>query len=170
MSNSMSDQRGVGMKFILSVLMMGLGATAVAQQDESLEVRTVVQKEEIVVTADGSTERRLVPAEAVIPGEQVFYTITFKNVGAAPAENVVITNPIAAELRYVDGSAFGPGSEVQFSVDGGKSFAAAADLTVTEAGETRPATAEDFTHIRWKLRSDLATGSQGTARFAAVLN
>ncbi|MDX1498758.1 MAG: hypothetical protein R3176_02600 [Woeseiaceae bacterium] len=158
------------MKIIWGVLILGLGSAAFAEQDESLEVRTVVQKEEVVVADDGSTERRLVPAETVIPGEQVFYTITFRNVGAEPVENVVITNPIAAELRYVDGSAFGPGTEVQFSVDGGRTFAAAADLTVTEDGESRPATAEDFTHIRWKLSSDLATGSQGTARFAAVLN
>jgi hypothetical protein len=41
---------------------------------------------------------------------------------------------------------------------------------VTEGGETRAAGPEDFTHIRWVMQGELNTGSQGTARFAAVLN
>ena len=60
--------------------------------------------------------------------------------------------------------------DVQFSVDGGATFAVAAELTVTEDGETRAAGPEDFTHIRWVMQGELNTGSQGTARFAAVLN
>lgn len=158
------------MKILMSVVLLGLSLGAVAQQGESLDVRTVVQKEEVVVNDEGQTEKRLVAAESVVPGEQVFYTITFTNVGAEPAEHVVITNPIATELTYVDGSAFGPGMDVVFSVDGGVTFAPAGELTITEAGEVRDATPEDFTHIRWALRSDLDTGSQGMARFAAVLN
>lgn len=158
------------MRVLMSVLIFGLSLGAWAQDGESLEVRTVVQKEEVVVGDDGAEERRMVAAETVVPGEQVFYTITFRNVGDAPAENVVITNPIAAELTYVDGSAFGPGMAVEFSVDGGVTFAPAGELTVSEDGEVRAATADDFTHIRWRLGSELDTGSQGTARFAAVLN
>jgi uncharacterized repeat protein (TIGR01451 family) len=166
----MSNERGVVMKAILGVCLVGLSGGAYAQQAQSLDVQTVVQKEEVVVTESGETEKRLVAAETVVPGEQVFYTITFRNDGAAPAENVVITNPIATELTYVDGSAFGPGMAIEFSADGGATFAAAAELTVTEDGKTRSATAEDFTHIRWTLRSGLGSGSQGTARFAAILN
>lgn len=158
------------MKMVMSVLLMFFAAAAVAQQSDALEVSTLVQKEEIVVNADGAPEKRLVAAETVVPGEQVYYTITFTNVGDAPAENVVITNPIAAELTYVDGSAFGPGMNVEFSVDGGVTFAAADELTVTVDGETRAAGADDFTHIRWTLPSELDKGSQGQARFAAVLD
>jgi hypothetical protein len=70
---------------------------------------------------------------------------------------------------YVDGSAFGPGSNIEFSVDGGRTFANSNELTVMEDGETRPARAEDFTHIRWVMQQELAVGAQGTARFSAVL-
>ena len=38
------------------------------------------------------------------------------------------------------------------------------------AGVERPAVAEDFTHVRWVMRSELAVGAQGTARFTAVLD
>jgi uncharacterized repeat protein (TIGR01451 family) len=158
------------MKILMSVVLLGLSFAVLAQEDGSLDIRTVVQKEEVVVNADGESENRLVAVESVVPGERVFYTITFTNVGDEPADNVVITNPIATELTYVEGSAFGPGMDVQFSVDGGATFAVAAELTVTENGETRAAGPEDFTHIRWVMQGELNTGSQGTARFAAVLN
>lgn len=158
------------MKILMSVVFLGLSFSAFAQQEGSLDVQTVVQKQEVVVNDNGESENRLVPVETVVPGEQVFFTTTFINVGAEPAENVVITNPIAEELSYVDGSSFAPGMSVQFSVDDGSTFAVAADLTVTENGETRAAISEDYTHIRWVMQGELDTGSQGTARFAAILN
>ncbi len=158
------------MKILMSVVLLGLSFAVFAQEEGSLDVHTVVQKEEVVVNENGESENRLVAVESVVPGERVFYTITFTNVGDEPADHVVITNPIATELTYVEGSAFGPGMDVQFSVDGGATFAVAAELTVTENGETRAAGPEDFTHIRWVMQGELNTGSQGTARFAAVLN
>jgi uncharacterized repeat protein (TIGR01451 family) len=110
-----------------------------------------------------------IPAEKVLPGETVYYTITFTNTSDEVADNVVVTNPIAEELMYLDGSAFGPGMDIVFSVDGGETFATADELNVTENGETRTAEAKDFTHVRWVMQNDLAAGAQGTARFAAVL-
>ena len=161
-------------KIVGAIVTMALLSLAAHAQDQGreegyLNVQTVVQKEEISVNDAGETETRLVGAKIVVPGERVVYTITFRNVGEEPADNVVITNPIDDSLTYVDGSAFGPGMDIQFSVDGGAVFASANDLTVTEDGVERPAVAEDFTHVRWGMRSELAVGAQGTARFTAVL-
>ena len=158
------------MKILMSVMFLGLSFGVFAQEAQSLEVVTVVQKEELTVNEDGESEHRLVAAESVIPGERVFFTTTFTNKGEEPAENVVITNPIAEELVYVEGSAFAPGMDVQFSVDGGVSFGSAADLRVTEGDTTRAAGPDDFTHIRWVMNGELDSGSQGVARFAAILN
>jgi len=157
------------MKTLMSVFLFFLSVSAVAMAEGSLDVRTVVQKEEVVVNEQGEEVRRLVPAELVVPGESVFYTITFRNVGEEAADHVVITNPIADDLTYVEGSAFGPGTEIQFSADGGATFAAPDELTVTEQGTERPAKAEDYTHVRWVMNNDLEPGAQGSARFAAVL-
>ncbi len=158
------------MKILMSVLMLGISLSAAAMADGSLDVRTIVQKEEVTVNDAGETERKMVPAELVIPGESVFYTITFKNVGEESADNVVITNPIAENLTYIEGSAFGPGTDIQFSADGGATFAAAAELTVTNNGQQRAATVDDYTHVRWVMKNNLEPGAQGTARFAAVLD
>ena len=155
------------MKLLMSVVLTMFAATAAAQAH--LDVQTTVQKREVFVNEAGESETRLVPAAVVVPGESVIYTITFRNVSGEPADNVVITNPIAEDLMYVDGSAFGAGMEILFSVDGGDTFAAADELTIVEDGEVRGAEAGDFTHVRWVMQNDLAVGAQATARFAAVL-
>jgi len=155
------------MKFTTGIALLLLAVTAAAQSH--LDVQTTVQKEEVFVNAAGEEDKRLVTAERVVPGETVFYTITFTNISDDSADNVVITNPIAENLVYLDGSASGEDMDIVFSTDGGVSFAAAPDLMVTDNGTSRAATAEDFTHVRWVMRNDLAAGAQGIARFAAVL-
>ncbi|MDH4125151.1 MAG: hypothetical protein OEV69_05890 [Gammaproteobacteria bacterium] len=155
------------MSATLTLLLLSLPVAA--QEQGSLNVMTTVQKEEVFVNDAGESETRLVPANTVVPGEAVIYTITFQNVGDEPAGNVVITNPIAETLSYVDGSAFGPGMQLQFSVDGGQNFAAANALTVEEDGTARPAGPADFTHIRWVMQNELAVNAMATARFTAVL-
>lgn len=145
-------------------------ASATAQDVGHLNVRTIVQKEEVFVNDAGETERRLVPADTVVPGESVVYTITFTNISDEAAENVIITNPISENLSYVDGSAFGAGMVIQFSVDGGQSFGEPDELTVASNGDQRPARAEDFTHVRWIMQNELNAGDQGMASFRARLN
>jgi len=169
----MSEERkGQVMKSIASgllLLALSVSVQARAQEQGHLNVQTVVQKEQVTVNDAGVAETSLVPAETVVPGENVVYTITFRNISDEPADNVVITNPIADSLTYVEGSAFGPGTEIQFSVDGGQSFASRDELTVFESGVVRAAGAQDFTHIRWVMQQELAAGAQGMARFTAVL-
>ena len=151
------------MKLTTGIALLLLATSAAAQTH--LDVQTTVHKEEVFVNAAGEEETRLVTAERVVPGETVFYTITFTNISDDNADNVVITNPIAENLV----SAAGEDMVIEFSADGGASFAAAAELTVTDNGTSRAATAEDITHVRWVMRNDLAAGAQGIARFAAVL-
>jgi uncharacterized repeat protein (TIGR01451 family) len=158
------------LKFLLAAITALMTVPALAQEQGHLNVQTVVQKEEVAVSPDGETERRLVPAATVVPGDDVIYTITFTNTSDESADNIVITNPLAGELTYIDGSAFGPGTTIEFSVDGGVTFGPAESLTVAENGQVRPATASDFTHIRWVMQNELQAGAQGLARFRARLD
>ena len=143
---------------------------ALAQEKGHLNVKTVVQKEEITVSESGERETRLVAPDTVVPGDSVIYTITFANISDESAENVVITNPVPENLTYIEGSAFGPGTVIEFSVDGGQSYGAGDKLTVPDNGGSRAAKAEDYTHLRWVMQNELAAGSQGVASFRAVLN
>ena len=152
---------------VAALLSAGLAFT---QEQGHLNVRTVVEKEEVTQDASGEVQRRLVPANTVIPGDEVVYTITFTNVSHERADNVVITNPIPEHLTYVDGSAFGPGTVIEFSIDGGRSFAAAEALTITDDGEVRVAKGADYTHVRWVMQGTLDAGAQGMARYRAKLD
>jgi uncharacterized repeat protein (TIGR01451 family) len=151
-------------------LFAAISSMAIAQESGHLNVTRTVQKEEVSIDLSGARTTKLVDAATVVPGDEVIYTVTFHNISGEPAENVVITNPLPAELTYVDGSAFAPGAETVFSVDGGKTFASPDALTVSENGEERSATANDFTHIRWVMRNELAAGMQGMSQFRAQLN
>lgn len=154
-------------KFIAAAALLCLCANAHAQQH--LDVQTSVQKQVVVETEDGNTETQLVPADNVVPGDTVVYTITFENVGDEPAENVVITNPISDVLEYVPGSASNGSMRIEFSVDGGRTFGVPSELTIVDGGVERPATTTDYTHVRWVMQTELEVGGRGTASFAAVI-
>jgi uncharacterized repeat protein (TIGR01451 family) len=152
-----------------AVLAAVLPLTAFAKANDVLEVTTKVEKEVIVENDDGDQVVERVAADVVTPGERVVYTITFRNAGVEPAENVIITNPIAESLVYVAGSATNDGVAVEFSIDGGKTFAPASELRLVDGGIERPATTKDYTHVRWVMQSALAAGAEGQMSFAADL-
>lgn len=157
-------------KAIFIATLCAAAGSGMAQDARHLAIQTVVQKEEVTVDDAGNRKTRLVEAGKVVPGDEVVYTVSFSNVSDQPAENVIITNPLPEQLSYVEGSAFGPGAEVQFSVDGGVNFAAAGELLVSENGSERPASGDDFTHIRWVMTNVIEPGAQGMAQFRARLN
>ncbi len=156
--------------FGFAFLLFFTSANAISQEQGHLNVTSLVQMEEVSEGDNGERLTRLVPVETVVPGDVVIYTTTVENISDKAADNVVVTSPVPEHLSYVAGSAFGPGMVIEFSVDGGVSYAAAADLTVDEDGQSRAATAEDYTHIRFVMQDDLAAGAQGIARFRAQLN
>jgi len=153
-------------------IFVALTGLALAQEPEGhLNVTTVVQKEEVVIDANGQRNTKLVDAGKVVPGDEVVYTVTFANVSDEAADNIVITNPLPPEMTYVDGSAFGPGSDIVFSADGGKSFASPEKLLVPdEQGGQRRASPDEYPHIRWVMRDQVRAGAQGVAQFRARLN
>ncbi|MBF8291775.1 MAG: hypothetical protein HW392_602 [Steroidobacteraceae bacterium] len=133
-----------------------------------LQLRNEVFQEIEVIGADGKPEHKTVPAATIVPGSEVFYVISYRNMGDKPADSVAITNPVPAELEYV--SVLGPGPANQISVDGGKQYGALSSLSVTGAdGKSRPAEAADVTHVRWMLNAALAPGDGGSVSFKARL-
>ncbi|HUX72880.1 MAG TPA: hypothetical protein VMV25_03160 [Steroidobacteraceae bacterium] len=129
--------------------------------------RAQVEKQSLV---DGRPVLRLLPANRVVAGDLVVYTLEVRNAGTAVASAVAFSSPIPRHLRYLANSAVGPGAELSFSVDGGQSYDAPAQLTVLGAdGKPRPADAADYTNIRWVLKDPLQPGSVAYARYLAML-
>jgi uncharacterized repeat protein (TIGR01451 family) len=166
-------QEGMMKKGILvAVAAMLLAPAAVwAQQKKGgIEIKTVSEVDVVGTNAKGEKEAKRLEAGKVgaVPGDVVIYTTTFINREGKPAENVVIKNPVPQHMSYVDKSAEGAGTKIEFSIDDGKSYGAPEALTVTDAqGRKRPAKAEDYTHIRWRVLKALEPGAKGTVSFKA---
>ena len=64
---------------LFGLLLIGSAVATHAQDNGTLDIRTIVQKEETFVADDGSEETRLVVADMVIPGDEVVYTLTYAN-------------------------------------------------------------------------------------------
>src|ERR1700733_8811825 len=143
--------------------------TAIAAAQEAADPLTIkaIAEVESKSVAHGRQVIKLIPADRVVPGDRVIYTLEVRNTGAA-LEAPVIVHPIPEHMRYVADSAVGPGAEVSYSVDGGRSFARAENLKVPgKDGEPRPAIAADYTHIRWRLKNSLKANSVAFVRFRA---
>jgi uncharacterized repeat protein (TIGR01451 family) len=135
---------------------------------DPLEVTAIAEQRVVEPTPNGGTVVRYVPASQVRLGEQVHYTLQVRNVGSAAVVDAVVVRPLPHNTRYISGSAVGPGADVSFSIDGGATFAEAQRLTInTYVGPTRRATADEYTHIRWRLRHPLAPGATALLRFRA---
>jgi len=158
-----------------ALALLAFASAATAQQKDAaprgnLELTTVVEKIVEVKQQDGATKTELVPVDVALPGDEVVYTVTFKNVSKQAADDIRITNPIPSAMRYLEDSAFGPGSEVLYSVDGGRTYGKPSELIVAaDDGTKHVAAAADYTHIRWILKSPLDAGAKGFARFRAVV-
>lgn len=155
--------------FLAAAALLAISGGALAQQG-SIRLEHSAQQWELFTDASGVQQRQLVEAERVLPGEELLFTVTYTNVGDKAAENVTITNPIPEHMDYLTGSAGGENVTITFSVDGGRSFADARDLQVTDSqGRTRPAVAQDYTHVRWVVAPELAPGAGGAVQFSAVI-
>ena len=152
-----------------AILACSFGSQAFAQERGCIVLKSVAEQEKEVVNAKGEKTRQLVAASKIVPGMEVVWTVTASNICKVPSEKVTINNPVPEHMSYVANSAFGAGSDITYSLDG-KTFAAPAELSVTENGARRQARADEYRHIRWVFRSPLQPGGSAVARFRAVLN
>ena len=158
----------------LSTLLLAFGSAAWAQAPAAggnIEFKNVAEVEVSATGADGKAEKKRVPVQKAVPGTEVIYTSTFKNISKKPAGKILINNPIPANTTLVAASAFGENMEITFSADGGKTWAPAAQVKVKGAdGKERMAGLSEFTHIRWSYLGELPPGQQGVAGFRVVIN
>jgi len=124
-----------------------------------IDIRTIAEVETKLVE-DGREIVRLLPANRVVPGDSVIYTIEIRNVGSNDAVAPTVTRPIPNHMAYVADSATGPGADITYSVDG---------RTFDRPDALAPAKAADYTHIRWQFRTTLKSKSVAFARFRAVV-
>jgi hypothetical protein len=159
--------------FALAAAVAGQGAAgrgaADAAQDDKISVKAIAEVA-VKISQGGRETLRLQPADRVVPGDEVIYTLEIRSTTAKVQPPPTVDYPIPEHMRYAADSAVGAGAVVSYSIDGGRTFARPEELFVTgEDGKKRPATAEDYTHIRWRLKHILKGNSVAFARFRAIV-
>jgi uncharacterized repeat protein (TIGR01451 family) len=152
-----------------AALVFGVAALALAQAPNPIAIRAIAEVESRTIE-QGRETAKLVPADRVVPGDRVFYTLEVRNTDGAEIAAPAVTYPIPQHMQYVADSAVGPGAEVSFSVDGGRSFDSAENLRIrTPEGTLRAAVAADYTNIRWQLKKKLKGRAVAFVRFRALV-
>ena len=157
-----------------------LATLAVAIPGAALAQDTVVKQSGLLVTTSAEIERRsnenghpavrLLPADHVVPGDLLIYTVEARNAGPTVVVQPTITLAVPEHMRYVAGSAVAPGAEVSFSVNGGRDFDKPDNLFLPGPdGTPHRAGESEYTHIRWVLKNSLKANSIAYARFRATL-
>jgi hypothetical protein len=99
--------------------------------------------------------------------------VRVRNSGKRPVDTIVVTKRLPFGVHYLRDSAAGPAAEIQFSVDGGKTFATAEALSRAAGGgrkTARKALETDYTHVRWVLSKPLGPASTALLRFRATFS
>jgi uncharacterized repeat protein (TIGR01451 family) len=152
-----------------ATLVLGLAALAGAQAPNPIAIKAIAEVE-LRTLEQGRETAKLVPADRVVPGDRVFYSLEVRNTEGAVVSAPVVTYPIPQHMQYVADSAVGPGAEVSFSVDGGRSFDSAENLRIrTPEGSLRAAVAADYTDIRWQLKKNLKGHAVAFVRFRVLV-
>jgi uncharacterized repeat protein (TIGR01451 family) len=143
-----------------------LTAPAAAQQPEPIRI-TAVNRTAASEAARGTPRRD----QAARPGDVLRYRLTFTNPAAQQVRGVVLSDPVPAGLRFVSGSASADRADVavEYSIDGGRSWAAQPMETVVVDGQRvqRPAPPEKYTNVRWTVGGWVAPGATVIAEFDA---
>ena len=143
--------------------------TATLEVDASGALLCEAEVEVSVTQDDGSLTTQRMPATRVIPGDEVIFTLHYRNYGTQPAEDVFITNPVPQHMELQGAGNLPAGLEITYSVDGGRIFGPMMQLKMIDfAGGERPAVPSDCTHIRWTFHKPLEPGATGSVGYTAL--
>lgn len=150
-------------KFLI-LLALFLPSAALAQNQVALTSEVLVER--ATTDASGAARVSLEAPGVVTPGDHLVFVLSYRNNGATPASDFVVSNPIPDSVAF-DGTD-SPGAV--YSVDGGRSWGALAALTIRGAdGNSRPATLADVTGVQWRFAQPIPAGSGGQLRFRGIV-
>jgi uncharacterized repeat protein (TIGR01451 family) len=164
-SNMYRSRSHASIGLLIAVL---LGEAANGQADSGSIAVKAIAEVELQTLERGREISKLAPADRVVSGDWVIYTLEVRNTASTTVHTPTVTYPVPEHMSYVAESAVGPATEVSYSVDGGSHFDVAENLKIQDAdGQLRPAAAADYTHIRWQLKNSLKANSVAFVRFRA---
>lgn len=158
-------------RLFLATALMFIGATLNAQAaDGAIKVTSIAEVEVVTIGKDGKKSVKRTSPEKAVPGTEVIFTNIFENISNKAVSEVVINNPIPANTFFKAGSATGKDTVITFSVDGGKTLGLPEKIFAKGVdGKSRAALPNEYTHIRWTYKGQLAPGKSSEVSFRAVI-
>lgn len=148
-------------KALILTVLPAMSVSALAQVELKTEMYKVVE----VQKDNGTSKIEWIAPDSITPGDKVGYRILVENKGDKPADDIVLNNPVPENTVYVAGSARGANSSIVFSVDQGKTFATPEKLFIIKNGKKLPASAKDYSNVRWVLTSSIKAGEKGSVQY-----
>ena len=103
--------------------------------------------------------RTLLPASTLKRGDRVVYIVNWTRLGGQGS--FTVTNPLPRQIAFQKSA---DGRE-EVSIDGGRSWGRLETLRIGG----RMATAEDVTHVRWKVPANEAARGAGQITYSAIV-
>jgi uncharacterized repeat protein (TIGR01451 family) len=152
------------MKFLLPFL--ALMAPAAAQAADKVTLASNVFVERLKQDPSGKTSTVLEPPKVVTPGDKLVFELSYRNGGAKPAADFVVTNPIPDAVSFAGSE----GGNAIVSIDGGKSWGLLQALKVRQPdGTFRAALPSDVTHVQWRFSKPINAGESGKLSFRGIV-
>jgi len=182
----MSSRKQILWEAMLISAMLGVGLfsarTAFAEEAETtksalqdsrafVKLQSIVQVERIEDTDTGTKATKYYAPQdvKVVPGDRLFFKLSYTNKSDNAATGFVATNPMPNAVEF---------SSVEekwavVSIDGGKNYGKLTDMTMdektAEGMEKRPAKPSDVTHVRWVFKQPISAGEAGQLSFRGVV-
>ena len=139
----------------LPLLASALLAPLAVQASPSVAIDSAVYVER----QEAGGTRRLEPARRLTPGDRVVTVVSWFKVGGDGS--FVLTSPLPHRLAYQASAR----RDEEVSVDGGRNWGRLGSLR----RQGRIATAEDVTHVRWRIDPERAGRGSGHFAFAGIV-
>jgi uncharacterized repeat protein (TIGR01451 family) len=150
----------------LVAIALASAASPVLAQNSAVSLESDVLVERTTTDAQGQEQVSLEEPRVVVPGDKLVFVLRYRNNGTSPASDFVITNPLPAAVAFQSSAE----RSTQVSVDGGRNWGQLATLTVANAdGTSRPARADEVTHVRWAFAQPIPAGQAGRLMFRGIV-
>lgn len=158
-------EKAIVITLLFALLLLPISAIAAGNVDVKIKAEKLT-----MVLKDGKKVTKAVPTSKFQPGDTIQYTITYANNASEPVTEAVINDPIPAGTAYINDSAMGEGADITFSIDNGKSFQKPTLLFYeVDSGKTKKeqkvASPDQYTNVRWTLKSTIAPKGSGKVSF-----
>ncbi len=153
------------LKLLIAGLACVLPASAFAAA-ESVSLSNGVFVERVQDDGAGPARKVLAPPRSIGRGDTLVFVVSYRNRGADPASDVVVTNAVPGSVAFAGSDR----PDTIVSVDGGRTWGQLASLSVRISdGRFRPAEASDVTHVRWNFPRAISAGEAGELRFRGIV-